>query len=193
MKQKTEIRKEQIKEAVLRIVYNDGLKKCTTKRVAEEIGITEAAIFRHYPSKKEIFLDIIQDVETQLLGALKEILDESIPSDQKLQKLICRSISFNIENKGINILMLSEAAVNNDIDMKSKLNGIYLEQRKIIEKIILDGIKEEIFKKETNPKTFSFIYMGIPVAINIDFILNPAKIEISTICDQLLNLICIKK
>jgi AcrR family transcriptional regulator len=193
MKQKTEIRKEQIKEAVLRIVYHDGLKKCTTKRVAEEIGITEAAIFRHYPSKKDIFLDIIQDVEDQLLGVLKGIVEEPLPSDQKLQKVICRTISFMIENKGINILMLSEAAVNNDQDLKCKLHKIFNGQRKVIEQVILDGINEGVFEKDIDYKAFSLVYMGIPVAINIELLLNPEEIDITHFCDRLLNLLCIKK
>ena len=193
MKQKTEIRKEQIKEAVLRIVYHDGLKKCTTKRVAGEIGITEAAIFRHYPSKKDIFLDIIQDVENQLLGALKEIFEEPLPSDQKLQKLMCRTISFNIENKGINILMLSEAAVNNDQDLKTKLHKIFIGQRDIIEKVLINGVQEGVFDKNIDYKAFSLVYMGIPVAINVELLLNPENIDISNLCNRLLGLLCIKK
>jgi AcrR family transcriptional regulator len=52
-KYSTEIRKEQIKEAALEIIYQSGINKFTTRRLAEKIGISEATIFRHFISKNE--------------------------------------------------------------------------------------------------------------------------------------------
>lgn len=185
MRQSTEIRKEQIKEAVLFIVYNEGIKKFTTKRLAGVIGISEAAIFRHYASKKDIFLDILADVETQLIDSLNEILDQPLAAKEHLRRVICQTINFMVQNKGINVLMLSEVAVNNDPDLKSKLAIIFNSQREIVERIVKRGIELGEFPKETDYKTFSLLYMGVPVAINVELLLNPTCFNVNNFCENM--------
>ncbi len=185
MRQSTNIRKEQIKEAVLFIVYNEGVKRFTTKRLSEVIGLSEAAIFRHYPSKKDIFLNILNDVETQLIQALHEIPEQPLSSKEHLRKVICRTISFMIQNKGINVLMLSEIAVNNDPDLKSKLAEIFTQQRSVVERIVNEGKTKNEFSEDVDVKTFSLLFMGIPVAINVELLLNPTCFNVSNFCENM--------
>ncbi len=185
MRQSTEIRKEQIKEAVLFLVYNEGIKHFTTKRLSDIIGLSEAGIFRHYNSKKEILLDILNDVEEKLIKDLNEIPEQQCTSKEHLQKIICRTISFMIQNKGINVLMLSEVAVNNDLDLKLKLSQIFADQRNVVERIIQEGIAKGEFGSAVNPKTFSLLFMGIPVAINIELMLNPGEFNANVFCESM--------
>ena len=76
-KQSTEIRQEQIKQAVLDIIYTDGLKSLSTRNLAKRIGMSEATIFRHFDTKQDITLAIIKDVQKDFIGSLRKIANSN--------------------------------------------------------------------------------------------------------------------
>ena len=45
-------RREEIKESILNIVFSEGMHKLSTRYLAQKVGVSEGALFRHYPSKK---------------------------------------------------------------------------------------------------------------------------------------------
>jgi len=184
-KQSTEIRKEQIKEAVLEIIYQDGISKFTTKRLAEKIEISESAIFRHYSSKMEIFFDILNDVDNQLLTTMKEIEQENETTGVRLQKIVCRTIHYIVKNKGVSVLMLSELAESNHPDINEKIQALFSGQRKIVERIALEGIANGELTPETDAHTFSILYMGIPVGIHIELLLNKTGFFEEGFCERM--------
>jgi len=69
----TDTRKEQIKEAVLEIISTEGIGKLSIRNLASKIGVTEGALFRHFSSKKEIMLSILDDVKKELLSEQEKI------------------------------------------------------------------------------------------------------------------------
>ncbi|MBL7906124.1 MAG: TetR/AcrR family transcriptional regulator [Bacteroidales bacterium] len=185
IKLSTEIRKEQIKEAVLEIIYQDGISKFTTKRLAERIGISEAAIFRHFASKKEIFIEILSDVDSQLLSEMSRIEHENASADVRLHKIVCRTIHYIIKNKGVSVLMLSEIAENNHPEIRDKVQCIFSGQRKIVERVADEGIQKGELSNATDPKAISLLYMGIPVAIHIELLLNKTEFFEEGFCERM--------
>eukprot|EP00825_Cyclidium_porcatum_P006434 TRINITY_DN13199_c0_g1_i5.p1 TRINITY_DN13199_c0_g1~~TRINITY_DN13199_c0_g1_i5.p1 ORF type:complete len:358 (+),score=15.93 TRINITY_DN13199_c0_g1_i5:170-1243(+) len=166
----------------LYIVYNEGIKRFTTKRLSEVIGLSEAAIFRHYASKKDIFLDILNDLETFLIGDLLEITKQNFDTREKIKRVVCKTISYMIQNKGVNVLMLSEVSINNDSDLKVKLANIFSSLRNVIEEIVTEGIRLGEYDSRVDVKTFSLLFMGIPVAINVELLLNPTNFDTGHFC-----------
>jgi len=137
----TDIRKEEIKQAVLKIIKESGIKAVSTKNLAAEIGLSEGAIFRHFKRKSDIIRSIIDDVSKDLIGSLKEIADSDMPPPEKLEAYLCETINYLMDNNGITILLLSEATYNNDSDMLAKLRYIFNSERHYFESIIQEGIK----------------------------------------------------
>jgi len=77
IRKSTDTRQEEIKKAFLNIIYRDGLKKLSTRNLAREVGISEGAIFRHFASKNDIILAIINDVQQDMIEELRIITLES--------------------------------------------------------------------------------------------------------------------
>ncbi|MGB9592440.1 MAG: TetR/AcrR family transcriptional regulator, partial [Candidatus Kryptoniota bacterium] len=69
----TEIRQEEIKRAFLEIVDGEGLHNLSTRKLAEKVGVTEGALFRHFRSKRDIILSIIDSVEQVLMSSLQSV------------------------------------------------------------------------------------------------------------------------
>lgn len=188
-KQSTEIRQEQIKQAVIDIVYTDGLKGLSTRNLAKKIGMSEGAIFRHFNSKRDIILAIINDVQRDFIGALRAIAGSGKEPAQKLNEFICQTVTYLVENKGITMLLFSESSQNNDEELKTNLLQIFNEQKQLVSKIIYEGIEADIWNKAIPVENIAMLYMGIPVSLNIELILNKGELHIDNFCSRMMQLL----
>jgi AcrR family transcriptional regulator len=187
--QSTEIRQEQIKQAVLDIIFTDGLKNLSTRNLAKRIGMSEGTIFRHFPTKQDIILSIIVDFQTELIGSLRIIANSTVEPEQRLNDFLCTTIKYLSDNKGITILLLSEASHNNDAILKNKLQQIFNNQKELISKIILDGIAIGKWDESISVENVAMLYMGIPVSFNVYLALSGGEYHVDNFCSKMLQLL----
>ncbi len=188
-RENTDIRQEQIKKAVLEIIADEGLHNISTRNLAKRIGLTEGAIFRHFATKRDIIKGIMDDVANDLIGSLRSIVLSPIKTEEKLFNYLCRNVKYLKENRGITILLFSEATHLGDKELKEKLNQILLEQKQFVIKIVKDGIREGVWDKKTNPEDVAMLYMGIPIIFNIELVLNQSGWNIDNFCKRMYALI----
>ena len=188
-KQNTKIRQEQIKQAVLDIIYTDGLKNLSTSNLAKRIGMSEGAIFRHFNTKQDIILAIIKDVQNDFIGSLRVIANSDVEPEERLHKFLCQTVKYLTQNKGITMLMFSEASHNNDADLKNSLLWIFNNQKKLVSKIILDGVAIGKWDESVRVEDLAMLYMGIPVSLNIELILSGGEFHVDNFCNRMMQLI----
>lgn len=185
----TETRQKQIKKAVLQIISTKGLGKLSTRNLAAAVGVTEGALFRHFKTKKDILLSIIDDVKTDLLVQQEKIAYSNIKANERLFKFLCAHVKYLIKNKGITILLFSEATHMDDKEMKKRLFNILSFQKNCVKKIIKDGIIEGLWDKKINTENVATLYMGIPITLNIELILNKEGFKQEHFCQRMTGLI----
>lgn len=188
-KQSTEIRQEQIKQAVLDIIYTDGLKSLSTRNLAKRIGMSEGSIFRHFATKQDITLAIINDVQRDFIGSLRAIANSNVEPGKRLNTFLCETVKYLTKNKGITMLMFSEASHNNDDVLKNKLMQIFNNQKKLVSKIILDGFALGQWDESMPVENIAMLYMGIPVSLNIELILSGGEFHIGNFCQKMMQLL----
>ncbi|HUW05572.1 MAG TPA: TetR/AcrR family transcriptional regulator [Williamwhitmania sp.] len=188
-RQNTDVRQEQIKQAVLDIIYTDGLKNLSTRNLAKRIGLSEGAIFRHFSTKQDIILSIIGDVQSDFIGELRRIATSEIAPAERLEKFICATIRYLVKNKGITMLLFSEASHNNDAELKSSLQQIFNNQKQLVSKIILDGIAAGLWDEGIPVENVAMLYMGIPISLNIEMILGGGVFHEDNFCSRMLMLL----
>jgi len=184
----TEVRREEIKLAVLKIIRAEGIKAVSTKNLAKYTGLSEGAIFRHFKSKKDIIISIIDDVKNSMIENLREIAYDDTKADKRLYKFLCSNINYLMEHNGITILLFTEASHADDYEMMAKLNLIFDSQRELVGKIINDGISEGIWNKNISIDSVTQLYMGIPITYNINLILSNKKSHNQDFCKEMMNL-----
>ncbi len=185
----TEIRQDEIKQAVLDIIFTQGLKSLSTKNLAKHIGFSEGAIFRHFATKQDILLSILQDVQTELIAQLREITVAPLSPESRLENFLCATVHYLTDKKGVTMLLFSEASHNNDSVLKNSLQQIFNSQRNLVSKIILDGIAMGKWDDQINVDRVSMIYLGIPVTLNIELVLNGGLFYQNDFCRQMLDLL----
>jgi AcrR family transcriptional regulator len=185
----TAIRKEEIKLAVLKIIREEGIKSISTKNLAKYTNLSEGAIFRHFKSKRDIIISIIDDVAKDMIGNLEQIANSPTEPKQRLFDFLCTHIQYLTEHQGITILLFTEASQQNDTEMIEKLNHIFHSQRKLVAKIINEGINQEIWDKNISIEDATFFYMGIPITYNINIILSKNNSDYKNFCKRMMELL----
>jgi len=188
-KQSTEIRQEQIKQAVLDIIYTEGLKNLSTRNLAKHIEMSEGAIFRHFKTKQDITLAIIKDVQKDFIGSLRPIANSSLEPEERLNRFLCQTIKYLTDNKGITMLMFSEASRNNDVELKNNLLQIFNNQKQLVSKIILDGIAAGVWDESIPVENVATLYMGIPISLNIELVLNQGVFHLDNFCQRMMQIL----
>jgi hypothetical protein len=73
--------------------------------------------------------------------------------------------------------------------MKKALMQIFNSQKKLISKIVLDGIAEGIWDESIPVENVAMLYMGIPVSLNVELVLSNGQMDTSNFCNRMLQLI----
>ncbi len=98
-------RRRQIADAALRIIAEQGLGKFTTSTIAREVGLTDGAIFRHFPSKEAIVEAAIDRVEEILFAELPAPADDPL---ERLGDFIRYRVRVVRDNPGVSRMVFSE-------------------------------------------------------------------------------------
>ncbi len=185
-KQNTEIRQEQIKQAVLDIIYTEGLKNLSTRNLAKHVGLSEGAIFRHFAKKQDITLALVQDVQKDLIGSLRSIAFSNLDPEERLNQFLCHTVKYLMDNKGITMLMFSEASRNNDVVLKESLQQVFNSQKQLVSAIVLDGVAVGKWDENIPVEYIADMYMGIPLSLNIELVLNQGKFKMDNFCQRMM-------
>lgn len=168
----TETRQILIKQAVQDILSTGGMSKLSINNIASKVGVSEGAIYRHFKSKKEILLSIINDVFDNLVIKQQEVANSNLEPSKKLFKFFCKQLNYLIHNKGITILLFSQAIHANDSYLKEQLLKVLQFQKDLLKQIIGEGVAQGLWSKNIDIDDFTTFYMGIPAILNIEIVLS---------------------
>lgn len=139
-------RKQQILQVLADILEKQPEVKVTTKLIATEVGVTEAALYRHFQSKSRMYSDLIDFIEETLLSLISRIEAEENSIIFKLEKILTVYLSFAEKNPGLSRLMTGEALAKEEdyrlVERMTKLSEkIEINLKQILRKSQLEGLQ----------------------------------------------------
>ncbi len=189
IRQSTEIRKEQIKEAVRMIIYEKGFKGLSIHNLSAKLGLSEGAIYRHFESKEQILFDIVMDVRKEMIENMRAIALKDTSPEERLHEFMCYHIQYLLNNKGITILLFTEATYQQDVELKKHLHDIFLSIKQYFSKILIDGITLGVWDANLSVESVATLYMSIPLTLNIEMNLQAHKGFHHDFCERMFILI----
>lgn len=84
----TQDRKSEIEQATLALAYENGPAQVTTTMIARRLGVTQPAIYNHFPSKAELWQAITRSISAQIAGNIAHALDGTAPPLARLRHLV---------------------------------------------------------------------------------------------------------
>ncbi|MFT5709454.1 MAG: TetR/AcrR family transcriptional regulator [Halioglobus sp.] len=102
-------RRQQILEALAHILEVNPGERITTAGLAREVGVSEAALYRHFPSKSKMFEGLIDFVEETMFSRINLILAEEQTALKRCQKILTLLLTFTARNPGITRILTGDA------------------------------------------------------------------------------------
>lgn len=102
-------RRQQILEALARMLEAEPGSRITTAGLAREVGVSEAALYRHFPSKSKMFESLIEFIEETLFTRVRIILEEEDRAAARCGKMLLLLLTFTERNPGITRILTGDA------------------------------------------------------------------------------------
>ncbi len=102
-------RKQQILQALAHMLEVHPGELITTAGLAKEVGVSEAALYRHFPSKYKMYESLIEFIEEAVFSRISRILEEDMPAAARCEKILWLVLSFAEKNPGLARLLYGDA------------------------------------------------------------------------------------
>ena len=102
-------RRQQILEALAQMLEANPGNRITTAGLARQVGVSEAALYRHFPSKSKMFEGLIEFIEDTLFSRINLILSEEPTAAARCEKMLMLLLAFTERNPGITRILTGDA------------------------------------------------------------------------------------
>jgi TetR/AcrR family transcriptional regulator len=102
-------RKQQILEALAQMLEENPGERITTAKLAKQVGVSEAALYRHFPSKSKMFEGLIEFIEETIFSRINLILAEESNVATRCEKMLTLLLAFAERNPGITRILTGDA------------------------------------------------------------------------------------
>lgn len=117
-------RRQQILEALAQMLEDNPGDRITTARLAAKVGVSEAALYRHFPSKAKMFEELIEFIEDTLFQRIALILQEEEKATARCGHILYLLITFAERNPGISRVLTGDALTGETERLRHRVNQV---------------------------------------------------------------------
>ncbi len=114
-------RREQILQSLAEMLEQAPGERITTSGLARQVGVSEAALYRHFPSKAKMFEGLIQFIEDSVFSRISRILTEETGAVARSEKIITLLLAFAERNPGISRILAGDALAGETERLRSRV------------------------------------------------------------------------
>jgi TetR/AcrR family transcriptional regulator len=115
-------RKLQILQTVAEMLEQPKGEKVTTAALAARLELSEAALYRHFASKAQMFEGLIDFIEQTVFGLVNKIVTEEQDGLKQLEGILALLLGFAQKNRGMTRVLIGDALVNEDERLQLRIN-----------------------------------------------------------------------
>ncbi|MEK9919876.1 MAG: nucleoid occlusion factor SlmA [Luminiphilus sp.] len=163
-------RQEQILQALAMMLEEAPLEKITTAKLAANVGVSEAALYRHFPSKAKMFESLITFAEETLFVRIGRISEQQTTAVQQCHHLLRLFLEFCEKNPGITQILTGRGLMGEASKLHDRVSQLYDR----LETQLRQYLREAELKEGLRPR--------LPVANAANLMLTSAEGRISQFC-----------
>ncbi len=179
-------RREEVLQKAMEVIVQEGLARLTMKRVAQKMGFSEPAMYRHFKDKQDLMRGMIRRVRERFFQIVDQA-DFQAPPRQFLEQTLCGLMRYLEEVNGVTILFLSDSTYNRDESLREELLEWF---RGMVERftLFLEGAKA---RGETRPdlpvRGAALSIVGAIQCLTIRFVVGGGKLSITEPCKEVVD------
>jgi AcrR family transcriptional regulator len=166
----SELRKEQILDATLAIISENGHPGVNTSEISRRVGIVPSALYRHFKDKEQLVDALMERTRERLLGNFDRIGGKTGDPLRLLREIFSLHLKMIRDNPGIPRLVFSDAVAFGTARRRNRLFSILDAYMEKIEDLLSRGQVEECISRDISPRGAAFALVSL--AQSVGMILN---------------------
>lgn len=118
-------RRQQILECLARMLEASPGERITTAALAKEVGVSEAALYRHFPSKSKMFEGLIEFIEETIFSRVTLILADEKSTIKRCEKILSLLLTFAERNPGLTRLLTGDALTGETERLRARIEQFF--------------------------------------------------------------------
>lgn len=179
--------REKIILAGAQIIVEEGLRKFTAKNIGNKVGITDAAIYKHFPSLDSIVIEIINRYISRCSQSVERALELNLSTEETLKQVMREHISVLEETKGAVPILCFEFSRSGNKKFFDILHSFVENYKNKLSQILIKGQQEGLVRKDIEPTETAMLFVGLIQAKVFAYVMERREGPIIKDPDQLIS------
>jgi len=115
-------RRQQVLTVLIHMLHSErGMERMTTARLAKEVGVSEAALYRYFPSKTKMFEALIEHIENTLLSRITASMRNETQTMNRIHDILQTILDFARKNPGLTRILTGHALMFEDAQLQVRV------------------------------------------------------------------------
>ena len=136
-------RREQILQALAAMLEQPGAERITTAALAARLQVSEAALYRHFASKAQMFEALIDFIESSVFGLVNQIAAREPAGATQAARITAMVLQFGERNPGMTRVMVGDALVGEHERLQARMNQLFDKLEAALRQSLRDGAAQD--------------------------------------------------
>ena len=132
-------RRVQILQTLAAMLQQPGGERVTTAALAARLGVSEAALYRHFASKAQMFEGLIDFIEQSLMALIRQVQEREPPGPTQAARIVTMVLHFAEKNPGMTRVMTGEALVLENERLQERMNLLFDKIEAVLRQTLREG------------------------------------------------------
>ncbi|UYM18259.1 nucleoid occlusion factor SlmA [Endozoicomonas euniceicola] len=154
-------RKDQILQSLAHMLETSPGVRITTSALAKEVGVSEAALYRHFPSKAKMFEGLIEFIEETLFSRIALIMDDEPEGLKRCEKILTLLLTFCERNPGLTRIINGDALAGEPDRLRHRMIQLFDRLETQIKQILREAELNESLRTRSTVGTTSNMILAL--------------------------------
>ena len=132
-------RRVQILQTLAVMLEQPGAERITTAALAAKLQVSEAALYRHFASKAQMFEGLLDFIDQTVFGLVNQIIEREGDGAQKAARIIAMLLQFGERNQGMTRVMVGDALVHENERLQQRMNQFFDRLESSLRQVLKDA------------------------------------------------------
>jgi TetR/AcrR family transcriptional regulator len=170
-------RKDQILQALARMLEAAPGQRITTAALAREVGVSEAALYRHFPSKARMFEGLIKFIEDTLFARITRIINEEDSAEIRCHNILLLLLTFCDKNPGMTRLLTGDALAGETERLRERIAQFFGRLEAQLKQVLREAQIRENLKTTISPTILTNLLLASVEGRLVQFVRSEFKVS----------------
>ena len=170
-------RKDQILQALARMLEAAPGQRITTAALAREVGVSEAALYRHFPSKARMFEGLIKFIEDTLFARITRIINEEDSAEIRCHNILLLLLTFCDKNPGMTRLLTGDALAGETERLRERIAQFFGRLEAQLKQVLREAQIRENLKTTISPAILTNLLLASVEGRLVQFVRSEFKVS----------------